>query len=103
MLLDLVLGAAVLGVIITVMEHGEPAELLPLMGCMLAAAIPAAIINHFLPLQLFVIGLAVGAVCAGFAVSAVCGMSFKRSTIAVGIYFAVMIVLHILWHVVRSA
>ena len=57
--------------------------------CVLVAVIPAAIINALLPPGLFVIGLAVGALCAGFVISATCGMSVKRASIAAGIYLAI--------------
>jgi hypothetical protein len=57
--------------------------------CVLAATIPAVIINFLLPPYLFIIGLAVGAVCAGFAISWACGMTVKRATIAAGIYMAI--------------
>ena len=78
--------------------------MLPMIGCVLAASIPAAIINEFfLPPELFAIGLAVGAVCGGFAISALCGMSIKRSMLAVGIYFAIMIVLNIILLMMISA
>ncbi len=57
--------------------------------CVLAATIPAALINAFLPPSLFLVGLTVGAICAGCAISALCGMSVKRASIAAGIYLAI--------------
>jgi hypothetical protein len=57
--------------------------------CVLAALVPAFIINLLLPAALFIIGLAVGAVCAGFAISAMTGMSVKRASIAAAIYLAI--------------
>jgi len=94
-MLGIIIGAGVLGGIIAVLEEGEFPGFLPMIACILAASIPAAIINTLLPREFFFIGLAVGAVCAGFAISALCGMSVKRSMLAVGIYFVVMIVLDI--------
>jgi len=88
-MLAILLGAAILGIIIAVMEEGEFPGWMRMILCVLVAVIPAAIVNAFLPPGLFIIGLAVGAVCAGFAISALCGMSVKRASIAAGIYLAI--------------
>jgi hypothetical protein len=88
-MLGLILGAGILGLIIAVMEQGEFPGWWKMILCVLVAVIPAAIINALLPPGLFIIGLAVGALCAGFAISATCGMSLKRSSLAAGIYFAI--------------
>jgi hypothetical protein len=85
--LALILGAGILGIIIALMEEGEIPGWGKMIVCVLAAVIPAAIINALLPPGLFVIGLAVGAGCAGLAISATCGMSVKRASIAAGIYY----------------
>lgn len=88
-MLGLLLGAGVLGIIIAVMDDGEFPGWFPLIGCVLAAIVPAAIINAFLPPSLFIVGLAVGAIAAGCAISAMCGMSVQRSSIAASIFLAV--------------
>ncbi len=90
-MLGLIIGAAMLGVIIAVMEEGDFPGWFPMILCVLAASIPAAIINAFLPPALFIVGLAVGAVCAGFAISAFCGMSVKRASIAAAIYLVAQV------------
>ena len=87
-MLGLFLGAAILGVIIAVMEQGDFPGWGVMIVCTLAALIPAAIVNALLPPELFILGLGVGAVCAGFAISATCGMTVKRASIAAGIYLA---------------
>jgi hypothetical protein len=91
-MIGIVIGAGVLGLIIAVMEEGDFPGWGSMILCVLAATIPAAIINLLLPPMLFIVGLAVGAVCAGFAISALCGMSVKRSCIAAGIYLAILTV-----------
>ncbi len=88
-MLGLIIGAGILGLIVAVMEEGEFPGWFPMIGCVLAAAIPAAIVNSFLPPSLFIVGLAVGALCAGCAISALCGMTVKRASIAAGIYLAI--------------
>ena len=88
-MLGIILGAAILGLIIAVMEEGEFPGWGKMIVCVLAAVVPAAIINLLLPPGLFIIGLAVGAVCAGLAISATCGMSVKRASIAAAIYLGV--------------
>ena len=87
-MLQLLIGAGVLGVIIVVMEEGDFPGWFPLIVCVLAASLPAALINFFLPPGLFIVGLAVGAACAGLAISAFTGMSFQRASVAAGIYLA---------------
>lgn len=88
MLFGLILSAAILGIIIAAMEGGEFPGWGKMIVCVLAATIPAAIINEFLPEELFLIGLAVGAVCAGFAIAATCGMGVKRACIAAAVFMA---------------
>jgi hypothetical protein len=68
---------------------GEDAHLV------LAAVVPAMVLNILLPPGMFIIGLAVGAACAGVAISALCGMSLQQSSIAAGIYLAVQTVISI--------
>jgi hypothetical protein len=94
----LILGAAILGIIIAVMEQGEFPGWGKMVVCVLVAVIPAAIINALLPPGLFVIGLAVGAVCAGFAIAATCGMSVKRACIAATIYLAIQSAISLLFY-----
>lgn len=88
-MVGLVLGAGILGIIIAVMEQGEFPGWGKMILCVLVAVIPAAIVNALLPPELFIIGLAVGAVCAGCAISATCGMGLKRASTAAGIYLAI--------------
>ncbi len=86
--LHLIVAAGILGTIVAVME-GEFPGWWKMVLCVLAALIPAGIINAILPEYLFIIGLAVGAVCAGCAISASCGMGVKRATIAAAIYLVI--------------
>ena len=88
-MLGLIVGAGILGIIIAVMEEGEFPGWLPMIVCVLAAVVPAAVINSQLPGSLFIVGLAVGALLSGVAISALCGMSFKRAGIAAGIYLLI--------------
>ena len=92
-MLGIILGAAILGIIIAVMEQGEFPGWGQMVLCVLAAGIPSAVVNSFLPDNLFFIGLIVGAICAGLAISATTGMSVKRATIAASIYLGISIAL----------
>ena len=84
-MIGLLIGAAILGLIIAGMEQVNCPGWGKMIVCVLAASIPAAIVNMLLPHQLVIIGLAVGAF-PGCAISAFCGMSLRRSSIAAGIY-----------------
>jgi hypothetical protein len=86
---NLFIGAAILGIVIAVMERDQFPGWGNMVLCVLAAIIPATIINAFLPGPLFLVGLIVGAGCAGIAISYLCGMSFQRACIAAGIYLAI--------------
>lgn len=99
-MLGIIIGAAILGIIIAVMEGDEFPGWGKMVICVLAAGIPAAIINAILPPELFFIGVLVGAVCAMFAIMATCGMGMKRAAIAAGIYFAVQIVISLAFAVI---
>ncbi len=86
-------GAAVLGLVIVVMEGTDD---FPGWGslilCMLVASIPMAIIAALLPRPWGLIpGAVIGALAGGFAVSWRCGMSYRRASIAVGIWLAFQI------------
>lgn len=92
-MLGLIFGAAILGIIIAVMEQGDFPGWLKMVICVLAAVIPAAIINAILPPELFFIGLIVGAACAALAIMATVGMGVKRACIASGIYLVIQVAL----------
>jgi hypothetical protein len=95
-MLGILIGAAVLGVIIAVMEEGDFPGWFPLILCVLAASIPAAIVNALLPPHLFFVGAAVGTACATVAISALCQMTVQRAFIAASIYFGFQLVLGVL-------
>jgi len=93
-------GAAILGIIITVMEEGEFPGWGRMAACVLAAIVPTVIVISLIPPLFFVVGLAVGAVCAGFAISATCGMSVKRAIIAASIYLAIQIGIGLVFYLI---
>ncbi|QDT55642.1 hypothetical protein Pan44_36880 [Caulifigura coniformis] len=95
-MLGTLLGAAVLGVIITVMEDGDFPGWFPMVMCVLAASIPAFLLNSALPPHLFIVGSFVGALCATVAISFFCQMTVWRAFIASQIYFAFQLVLGLL-------
>jgi hypothetical protein len=88
-MVGLFVGAGILGIIIAVMEQGEFPGWGVMIICVLAAVVPAAIINVLLPPGFFLIGLVVGAMIAAFAISATCGMGLQRAGIAASIYLAI--------------
>jgi hypothetical protein len=88
-ILALIVSAGILGFIIAAMERDEFPGWWPMIVCVLAAIVPAGIINAFLPPAFFLVGLVVGAICAGLAISAMTGMSVKRASIAASIFLAI--------------
>lgn len=95
-MLGLFLGAAILGVIITVMEDGEFPGWWPLLGCVLIASVPSfavvisGAVEYALPAAL------AGAILCCFAIMFLCQMTLKRAAIAAGIYFGVQFCLGLL-------
>ncbi|QDT00493.1 hypothetical protein [Adhaeretor mobilis] len=92
-MLGLLISAGVLGLIISLMEEGDFPGWTPMIICVLAALVPSTLINAFIPAGLFFIGLIVGAVCCGVAISATCGMTVQRACIAAGVFFVFQIAL----------
>jgi hypothetical protein len=90
-MLSLIVGAALLGIIIAVMEEGEFPGWFRVIACALATLLPKGIVNAFLPNALSFVGAIVGAVIGGFAISALCGMSVQRASIAAGIWLVLII------------
>ncbi|MDA1014596.1 MAG: hypothetical protein O3A00_09115 [Planctomycetota bacterium] len=87
----IIIGAGILGIIIATMETDEFPGWDVMIICVLAAVIPAATVNAFLPDEYFLVGLLVGAACAGLVISATFGMSVKRASIATGICLAIQV------------
>jgi hypothetical protein len=88
-MLGLLIGAGILGLIVAIMEQDEFPGWGKMILCVLAAVVPAAIINALLPPGLFLIGLTVGACCAGLVISATTGMTVKRASAAAAIYLGI--------------
>jgi hypothetical protein len=99
-MIGLLIGAGILGIIIAAMEGGEFPGWGKMIVCVLVAVVPAALINAFLSPALFIIGLTVGAILAGLAISAMCGMSVKRASIAAGIYLGLQAAISLLFMLV---
>ncbi|HVJ87540.1 MAG TPA: hypothetical protein VM452_17910 [Caulifigura sp.] len=95
-MLGVLIGAAVLGVIIAVMEDGDFPGWFPLIMCVLAGSIPAGIVNAMLPPGLFFVGALAGALCATVAISYFCQMTVWRAFVASQIYFAFQLALGLL-------
>ncbi|QDU98275.1 hypothetical protein [Lignipirellula cremea] len=96
MLGAIIISAAILGAIVMTIEDGDFPGWIPLTLCCLAASLPAVLINYYLPPGWFILGLAVGAVTGGCALSALLGMSVKRACMAAAIYLAAKVCLALL-------
>ena len=94
-MLGLLIGAAVLGTIITIMEDGEFPGWWPLLGCVFVSSLPGIILRFTGAPSLTYLLLAIlaSAVLAWLAIAGLCEMTFKRAAIAAGIYFGLQICL----------
>lgn len=93
MILVIAVGAAALGIIIAAMEEGEFPGWGRMCVCVLATSVASAVAGALSPVAPLVVGPAVGAVVGGVVISATCGMSVRRASIAAGIYLAIQIAL----------
>ncbi|MFN0198516.1 MAG: hypothetical protein ACKVT0_17355 [Planctomycetaceae bacterium] len=97
-MLSIILGAVVLGLTIAIMEDEDFPGWGTLFICVLASLLPTILIGRYTPPQLFFVGPVVGAMCGGVAISATCGMSYQRASIAAGIYLAFQIGLSLVFY-----
>jgi hypothetical protein len=88
-MIGLLVGAAILGIIISIVEKEEFPGWGKMIVCVLAAWIPAFALSKVLPPELFFIGSLVGAICAAATIFLLCGTTIKRACISAGIYLAV--------------
>ena len=90
--LGLIVDAAIIGVIIAVMEKSEFPGWGPMLGCVLAIGVTTSVVSHFLPGALSLVGIPAGALVGAFVISLLCDMSLKRSGIAAGIYLGIRMI-----------
>ncbi len=102
-MLGLLLSAALLGTIISVIEEDEFPGWLVMIACIAATLVPMVILDAVLGPSFYLVALAAGAVCGGLAISAFCGMTVKRAGIAVGIFLAIQLVLSLLLRLAFSS
>lgn len=103
MLLGLVFDAAIIGLIIAVMEGSEFPGWGPMIGCALLIGITSRAVGSQLPGPLSLLGVVAGAIVGAFAISWLCSMSYRRSAIAAGIYLAISGIGGLLFGLLASA
>ena len=95
--------AAIIGIIIAVMQKGEFPGWWPMIGCVLAIGITSNVVAMLLPDALWPLGILTGAAVGALVISRTCYMDMKRSALAAGIYLGVRVVLSIITAVLMSA
>jgi hypothetical protein len=94
MLLMLLVDAAIIGLIIAVMEQEEFPGWGPMLGAALLIAVAGSAAEHALP---GIPGILASCVAAGLVgavvISWLCGMSFRRAAIATSIYLTIKFLL----------
>ena len=103
LVLGLLFDAAIIGIIIAVMEKSEFPGWGPMLGCVLAIGITTGVVSSLLPGPLSLLGIPAGAVVGAFVISFLCDMSLKRSTIAAGIYLGIRLILGLLLSAIMAA
>lgn len=93
LVLGLLFDAAIIGIVIAVMEKGEFPGWGPMIGCVFVIGVVSNGVAHFLPGLLALFGLVAGAAVGALMISWLCEMSLRRSAIASGIYLGVRLVL----------
>lgn len=101
-MLGLLLDAALIGIIIAVMERGEFPGWGIAIGCAFAIGITSNVVSMLLPGVLSLLGVVAGAVVGAFVISWLCEMTFRRSVQAAGIYLAVSFVFSLIFGLVAG-
>jgi hypothetical protein len=101
-MLGIIIGAGILGVIISIVEREGFPGWGKMVICALAAGIPAFVLSRVLPNEIYFlpIPLIVSALCAMGAIMVTVGTTIKRAAISAGIYLAVQLVIGILFAVI---
>ena len=95
-MIGLILDAAVVGGIIAVMEQDEFPGWMTTLVCALAISLVTWGTMALLPTALFFLGILAGAITGGIVISAMTGMSVKRSSIAASIFLVYKIAMSLL-------
>jgi hypothetical protein len=101
--IGLLFDAAIIGIIVAVMEEGDFPGWGPMIGCALAIGVAAGGTSALLPAALWPVAVLVGALVGALVISWLCGMTFRRAAKAAGIYLGVRFVLTLLLHLLVSA
>ena len=96
-MIGLIIDAAVIGVIIAVMESDEFPGWGVTILCALAISVSTWLLSMALPGLWALLGIVGGAVVGAFVISALCGMSLKRAGIAASIFLVYRIAISFLW------
>ena len=99
----LLFDAAIIGIIIAIMQKGDFPGWWPMIGCVLAIGITSTVVSTLLPGVLSLLGILAGAAVGAFVISRVCYMDMRRSAMAAGIYLGVRVALSLVTAVLISA
>lgn len=102
----LIFDAAIIGIIIACMEEGDFPGWLHAGGSALLIIVTTVLVRAIFPEELegftvffaLFVSSAAGAVVGGVVISALCGMSFKRASIAASIYLGYKIAAGLFFH-----
>lgn len=92
--LNILIGAAILGGVIAVLQESEFPGWTEMVICVLAALVPSFLLGFVLPGSLALLAPIAGAICAAVAISATCGMTVGRSALAAGLWLATVIAIN---------
>ena len=93
-MVGLVVSAAILGIIIAVLERDEFPGWGMMLFCVVVATVPQVFVNALLPPGWWsLLGVAIGAVGVGFALVLLCDLRPPRAAAAVAIYLAIEVAL----------
>lgn len=90
-MVGMIFGAALLMVILTVMEGGEMPDWWTMFLCVLAISLPASAVSIAVGPDLWFLGPVVGACCGALAISFLWGMAVQRAGVAAGIYLVIQL------------
>ena len=92
-ILNILIDAAILGIVIGVMERGSFPGWGPMIGCVFVVGITSNVVGMFLPGLLSLLGLVAGAFVGGLLLAWLLGTSVGRGARMAGTYLGIRLAL----------
>ena len=90
-MVPILLAGFLLGILIALVNEGDFPEISLLILCLASAIFPTAVLNFFMPANLFFVGPVAGALCCALAIKLFLSVPLGKSVFAAVMYFVIQI------------